>query len=341
MKVAKLYSPDDIRIEEMPVPRPGPREALVRTRASGICSGDVMPWYITRKAPLVLGHEPSGEIAELGSEVKDFSVGDRVFVHHHAPCLRCRYCKRGDHVQCATWRGTNIVPAGIAEYFLAPEVNLSNDTLKLPHPVSFEDGTLIEPLACVLKGLRRAGARAGDTVLVIGLGAMGVLNIMALRHLGAERIIGADMIPFRLEKALELGADDVIDVSKKETVAAIRDLTEGEMADRVVVGPNSIRALAQGISSAGPGGTVLMFTPMKPGETLTIDPNELYFKDINLVTSYSSGPEDTREALKMIEEGVVRASQVVTHRFPIEETEKAYRLTSEAFESLKCLIVFP
>jgi L-iditol 2-dehydrogenase len=340
MKVARLYGPDDIRIEDAPVPEPGPHEALLRTKASGICSGDVMPWYIKKKAPLVLGHEPAGEIVEVGEEVASLSVGDRVFVHHHAPCLRCRYCRRGDYVQCGTWRSTKIIPGGIAEYILVPEANLANDTLKLPEAVSCEDGTLIEPLACVVKGLRRAGARAGDTALVMGLGVMGMLNVMALRHRGAGRVIGADMVPFRLQKALELGADSVIDVSREKLVTALKALTAGEMADTVVVGPNSVRALAHGISSAGAGGAVLMFTPVKPGETLTMDPNQMYFKDINLVTSYSCGPDDTKEALKMIEEGVVRASHVVTHRFPIEETERAYRLTAEALESLKCLIVF-
>src|SRR3990170_8012838 len=160
MKVAKLYSFNDIRIEDLPVPEIGPGDALIKTKASGICSGDVMPWYIEKKAPLVLGHEPAGEIVELGSSLvrhpSSFSVGDRVFTHHHAPCLACRNCRRGDHVQCETWKNTKIVPGGISEYILIPEINLKNDTLKLPDNVSFEDGTLVEPTACVLKGLKRA-----------------------------------------------------------------------------------------------------------------------------------------------------------------------------------------
>ena len=121
MRVAKLYSFNDIRIEDIPIPKVGPRDALIRTKACGICSGDVMPWYIGKKAPLILGHEPAGEIIEVGREVTSFSRGDRVFVHHHAPCLTCRYCKREDYVQCATWRNTMIVPGGISEYILVPE----------------------------------------------------------------------------------------------------------------------------------------------------------------------------------------------------------------------------
>jgi L-iditol 2-dehydrogenase len=339
MKVARLYGFNDIRIEDEAVPGVGPGEALMKLRASGICSGDVTPWYINRKAPLVLGHEPAGEIVEVGSGVSSFRPGDRVFAHHHAPCMGCRHCLRGEHVQCETWRRTGLVPGGISEYILIPEANLKGDTLRLPDSLSFEDGTLIEPLGCVLKGLRRANVRAGDAALVIGLGAMGMLNVLALRQMGAGRVVGADMVPYRLGRALELGADEVVDVSKDGLASSMGELTGGEMADVVIVGPGSVSALAEGVSCAAPGGTVLMFTPVEPAETLTIAPNDMYFNDMTLTTSYSCGPGDTREALGLIEAGVVRAEQVVTHRFAIEETGRAYRLTAEARESLKCLIV--
>ncbi|MDP2168486.1 MAG: alcohol dehydrogenase catalytic domain-containing protein [Thermodesulfovibrionales bacterium] len=340
MKAAKLYSFDDIRIEEVPVPEVGPKDALMRTRASGICSGDVMKWYIEKKAPLVLGHEPAGEIVEVGKEVTIFKPGDRVFAHHHAPCFTCRRCRRGDYVQCDTWRKTNILPGGISEYILIPEINLKNDTLTLPDGMSYEDAVLIEPLACVIKGLKRARIRKGDTVLVIGLGFMGVLNGILAKKYGAGRVIGADSVPYRLNKAKALGFDGVIDVSKINLREAVNDMTSGDMAEVVVAAPNSREALADGLSAVSDGGAVLMFSPVRPGEMLTIDPNGLYFRDISLITSYSCGPTDTADALEMIEQGVVRARDVVTHRFPIEKTAEAYRLTAEAGDSLKSLIVF-
>ncbi len=340
MKAAVLHAPGDIRIEDVPVPEPAPGEALVRTRASGICSGDVMPWYIEKKAPLVLGHEPAGEVVRLGAGVEGFGVGDRVFVHHHAPCLRCRHCRRGHFVQCPTWKQSRIIPGGIAEYILVPGVNLKHDTLVLPDGVSFEDGTLVEPLACVVKGIRRAGEVRGSRAVVIGLGTMGMLHILLLRHLGAEMIIGADRVPYRLERARELGADEAVDVSTGGLSGPVRRLTSGEMADLVVVGPNSADALMEGLSLAGDGGTVLMFTPVGPAETVRLWPNNLYFRDINLVTSYSAGPDDTRRALDLISRGVLGASDVVTHRFPIEGIAEAYALTARARNSLKCIIVF-
>jgi L-iditol 2-dehydrogenase len=305
-----------------------------------------MPWYIEKKAPIVLGHEPAGEIVELGSELSAishepsaFKIGDRVFVHHHAPCLSCKYCKRGDYVQCDTWRNTKIIPGGISEYILIPGTNLKNDTLKLPENMSYEDGTLIEPTACVVKSLKRASIKKGDTILVIGLGVMGQMHVLLAREFGAGKIIGADMIRFRLSKALEFGADHVIDVSKENLTDRLNDLTNGFMADIVIVGPNSTSAMQQGIEAVASGGTVVFFTPAKPDEMLTIDPNYIYFRDINIVTSYSCGPDDTKDALNFINKGLVSADELITHRFAIEETEKAYRLTVEAKDSLKCVIV--
>ena len=115
---------DDVRFETMPIPRPGPHDALVRVRACGICTGDVTPWYIKKKCPIVLGHEPAGEIVEVGAQVTRFQAGDRVFIHHHAPCFACRSCRRGFYSMCPTWRQSNLVPGGAAEFTLVPQVNL-------------------------------------------------------------------------------------------------------------------------------------------------------------------------------------------------------------------------
>lgn len=346
MKVARLYSFNDVRIEDFPIPEVGPRDALIKTRACGICSGDVMPWYIEKKAPLVLGHEPAGEIVELGRDLsasKDkipFKVGDPVFVHHHAPCMSCKYCLRGDHVQCETWRKSKIIPGGISEYILIPEINLLNDSLLLPDGVTYEDGSLIEPVACVVKSLKRSNIRKGDTILVIGLGFMGQIQILLSREFGAEMVIGADLIDYRLEKAKYFGADYVINVSDDNPVERIRDLTNGYMANTVIVNPNSIEALKEGFKFLSNGGTLIMFTPVKPNEILSINPNDIYFRDINIITSYSCGPGDTKDALAFIKKGIISAEKLVTHRFSIEEAEKAYRITAEAKNSLKCLIVF-
>jgi L-iditol 2-dehydrogenase len=341
MKVAKLYSFTDIHIEDMPVPELGPGDALVKTFACGICSGDVMPWYIEKKAPLVLGHEPAGIICDLGATCKGpLKKGDRVSIHHHAPCLSCEYCLRGDYVQCQTWRNTSIIPGGISEYILVPRINLEHDTLLLPDNVGYDDGTLVEPVACVVKSLKRSGIRKGDTVLIIGLGVMGQMHVLLAREFGARTVIAADMVNYRLNKALEFGADHIIDVSNIDLVERVRELTGGIMAQIVIVGPNSIMAMKQGFRTVSSGGTVMLFTPAKPGEFMTVDPNQLYFRDIIVSTSYSCGPDDTKQALEYIGRGIVNAEKIVSHRFSIEDTKKAYQLTSAAGDSLKSIVLF-
>ena len=340
MKVARLYSFDDIRIEDVPVPEIGNGDALVKTGACGICSGDVMPWYIEKKAPLVLGHEPAGIIVDVGKDVSSFRKGERVFIHHHAPCLTCRFCRRGDYVQCAQWKTSHIIPGGIAEYILVPSLNLENDTITLSDGMSFEEGTLIEPTACVVKAFRRAPVRRGDTVFVMGLGVMGMIQMLVARRFGAGRVIGADRVRFRLDKALELGADAVIDITAGDVVEGLSEATKGDMAELVIVGPNSADAMMQGLRCVRAGGQVLFFTPAKPGERLVVDPNHIYFKDINIITSYSCGPADTADAFELVEEGVVSAGKIITHRFPVEKTGDAFRLTAAAGDSLKCVVSF-
>jgi len=338
MKAAKIYDMDDIRIEDLPIPEIGPRDALVKMYRCGICSGDVTPWYIRRKAPIVVGHEPAGIIEALGDEVESLSIGDRIFVHHHAPCYRCRHCRRSNFTMCATWKKTHLDPGGIAEYVRVPEINLRYDTLVLPDQVSFDDGTLIEPVACSVKAIEKVNIRPGDVVLIIGLGFMGQLNGMVARHYGAKTIIGADMVPYRLDKALELGMDHVVHVEQEDLTKAVEKLTEGFKADVVIVGPGSVPAMKTGLTCAGKGGTVLFFMSSPEDAVLSFKPFDIYFDEITIVCSYSCGPNDTRMALDLITSGVITADQVVTHRFPIEETEKGIQVTAAARDSLKTLI---
>jgi L-iditol 2-dehydrogenase len=338
MKAAKIYDIDDIRIEDIPIPDIGPRDALVKMYSCGICSGDVTPWYIRRKAPIVVGHEPTGVIEAIGEEVDDLCVGDRVFIHHHAPCYRCRHCQRGNYTMCATWKKTHLDPGGVAEYVRVPEINLRYDTFKLPDSVSFEEGALIEPVACSVKAIEKANIRPGDIVLIIGLGFMGQLNGMLAKHYGAKTVIGADMVPYRLEKALELGMDYAVHVEQEDLKNAVEKLTDGLKADVVIVGPGSVPAMESGLTCAGKGGTVLFFMSSPEDAVLEFKPFDIYFDEISIICSYSCGPGDTRRALELIESGVITADKVVTHRFPIEETKKGIQVTAAAGNSLKTLI---
>lgn len=338
MQVARLYDFGDIRVERSARPEVGPTDMLVRVSACGICSGDIMPWYIRRKAPLVLGHEPVGVVEEIGAEVSEFRRGDRVFVHHHAPCFDCAECRRGEYVQCATWRATRIEPGGMAEYFLVSAAN-QRDTLKLPDSVADADGVLVEPAACVVKSLRRSGLKRGESVLIIGLGIMGMMHVKLARHLGAGTVIGADLFERRANRARELGADFGLVVAGDDLVEQVREATRGAMADVVIVGPGSSRAITTGIAAAGKGAAVVQFTATPPDEEMLVKPHDLYFNETRLVPSYSCGPEDTRAALELVRSGVINARDLVTHRFPLAQINQAYEQAQKP-ESLKVVVYF-
>src|SRR5271166_5045016 len=338
MQVARFYDFGDIRVEESSRPQVGPDDILIRSIACGICSGDIMPWYLKRKAPLVLGHEPVGIVEQAGAAVREFKAGDRVFVHHHAPCFQCAACRRGEYVQCATWRATNIVPGGMAEFFLVSAAN-QRDTLRLPDSIGDADGVLVEPAACVVKSLKRAALKPGESILIIGLGIMGMMHVKLARHLGAGTIIGADLFAQRANRALELGADRAIVVSGDNLVEQVREVTNGAMADVVIVGPGSSKAMATGIAAAGTGATVVQFTATPPDDELIVHPHDLYFNETKLVPSYSCGPDDTRIALDLVERGVITARELVTHHFPLAKISDAYA-TAQKPEALKVIVTF-
>lgn len=337
MKVAKYYSRLDIRLEEVAVPQIRPGEILVQVKACGLCGSDLMAWYAQKKAPVVLGHEPAGVVAEVGEGVTEFEIGDRVFVHHHVPCFTCHYCLRGSYTLCETFKATQLDPGGFAEYIRVPALNVERDVLKLPADMSFEKATLIEPVATCIRGIERASVQTGDTVVVIGAGVAGLIHVQLARILGAGKIISTDFAAFRLDVAQRLGADFTID-ARKDVLATLRELNQGRGADVVVVTADSIEAMEQGMDLAGGGATVLLFAPSSPEVKLPVSPFRLLFSEITIASSYSCSPQETRQALKLVQGGRIRATELITHRFDLAGVGEAIRLAAQAQESLKIVI---
>src|SRR3989442_4990571 len=230
MRGAIYYANDDVRIGELPKPRIGPGEILVRVKASGICGSDVMEWYRKPKAPLVLGHEIAAEVVELGAGVDAANVGDRVFVSHHVPCGSCRYCRAGHETLCDTLRTTNFDPGGFAEYVRVPAINVKHGVFPLPREISDDEGTFVEPLACVIRGQRLAGLPPGSTLLVLGTGVAGLLHIKLAKAAGAAKVIATDVVEFRKSAARKAGADLVID-AREDVPASVRTANGGNLSD--------------------------------------------------------------------------------------------------------------
>jgi L-iditol 2-dehydrogenase len=337
MRVAMYYNNRDVRLEEMPTPRIGPGEILVKVITSGICGSDVMEWYRIKKAPLVLGHEIAGEIAETVKDVKRYKVGARVFVSHHIPCNTCYYCLGGHHTACETLHTTNYDPGGFAEYVRVPELNVDRGVFLLPDEVSFDDGTFIEPLACVIRGQRVAGLQPGQAVLILGSGISGILHLLLARTLGAGRIITTDISEYRLKMARQFGADAAIH-AHEDVPGIFRRLNDNRLADLVIICNGAPSSFSQALQSVDRGGTVLFFAPTEPGVDIPVPVNDFWRNEIKFSPSYGSSPSDIIVAMEIIRAGRVPVRELITHRLSLEETGLGFRLVAGAGESLKVII---
>ena len=337
MKIAMYYNNNDVRMEKMPIPKINDNELLVKVQASGICGSDVMEWYRIKKAPCVLGHEIAGDIVEVGRNVKKYKVGDRVFVSHHVPCNTCRFCLNDQHTLCDTLHSTNFYPGGFAEYLKIPEINVDRGVFLLPEEMSYEEGAFIEPLACVVRGLRIAKMKPRQSVLIIGSGISGLLHIKLARAYKAGRIISTDIDDFRLETAKKLGADAVIH-AKENVPEQVKKYNDGRLADLVVLCAGAPSAVKQAIESVGSGGTILFFAPTEPGVEIPFPLFELWNKQVKMVSTYAGSPKDIEMAIDLIKSKKVEVTDMITHKLPLSESAKGFKLVAEARRSIKVII---
>ncbi len=338
MKVGRYYSNRDVRVEEMPVPRVGPRDLLIRVEASGICGSDIMEWYRIKRAPLVLGHEIAGEVVEVGAEITRWKAGDRVFATHHVPCDGCHFCLGGHQTACETFHTTNnFTPGGFAEYVRVTGRSVDTGTLRLPEGVSFSQGSFVEPLGTVVRGLRALDLRPGDSVLVLGAGVAGLLMISLARAMGAGRIMATDLLDFRLAAACKAGAERVARADA-DIPAFVREVNGGRLADKVILAAGALSAARQALASVERGGTVLLFAVPRPGETVEVDFNPYWRNDVAVRTSYGAAPLDNEQALELIRAGRVEVESLVTHRFGLSRIGEGFQAASEGRDSLKIII---
>lgn len=341
MKAVRFVAGGDVAVVEVPEPRIGPGEALLRTRAVGICGSDLLGWYAAGKAGTIAGHEIAGEIAAVGEGVTAFRPGQRVVPHHHAPCLDCSACRRGRFVHCAAWRSSRLDPGAMAELVRIPAGNLAKDTQRIPDGLSDEAASFTEPLATVVKAFRQGRFHHDDRLLVVGLGTAGQLAVRYAARLGATGIAGADRVASRRAMAQVSGAAETIDVSRETLAEGARRISGGEGFDFVLVCPGRSEVIAEAFATVAPGGTLLLFTMPAPGDRLSFDGNALYFREVEVVPSYSCGPVEMKLALTLLSEGRVAVEDLVTHRFPVDRAKEAFARAREPEGSVKVLLTFP
>jgi len=338
MKAAVYYGQQDIRIEEIPIPEIGDDEILVQMKACGICGSDLMDWYLKPRVPLVLGHEPAGTVAKKGKKVETFSVGDRIFAHHHVACLKCHYCMRGDYTLCKQFHETNIKPGGFSEYFKVPAANVQIDTLKIPEKISNDEATLIEPIACCIRAIKKCNVQTGDTVAVIGAGATGLIHTALSKIYGASRTIVSDLIDFRLLLAERYGADVTVNPKSTDLTKTVEAETEGRGVDIAIITAPTLEAYSAGMNICRKGGKLCVFAPTHPEKHLLISPEELFFSEVQIIPSYSTSHLETRTALQLLETERINVKPLITHRFELPQTAQAFKTALENRESLKVII---
>ncbi len=337
MRVAVYYNNRDIRLEERPRPEIGPGELLVRIEASGICGSDIMEWYRLPKAPIVLGHEVSGVVEEVGDGVEGFAVGDRVVTTHHVPCNTCRYCLTDRHSVCDTLKTTHFDPGGFSELVRLPAINVDRGTFKLPDQVSFEEASFVEPLACAVRALRIARLEPGQSVAVLGSGISGVLFIQLARALGAGPVIATDNDEHRLTEAGRFGADAALPADS-DVAAGIREANDGRLAERVFVCTGALPAIEQALGCVDRGGTMMWYAPADPGVTFEFPLLEVWANGTNLVHSYAGPPADMQTALDLIADRRVDVAGMVTHRLRLADTQQGFDMVIEGGDSLKVVV---
>jgi L-iditol 2-dehydrogenase len=335
MKVAVYYSNNDLRIEEVPTPVIAEGEILVQMMASGICGTDVMEWYRIKKAPRVLGHEMAGRVVEIGASVETFKKDDRVFVSHHVPCFNCHRCRQGNYTACDALHTGNYEPGGFSEFIRVPEQNVRYGTFLLPENISYDEATMIEPLACAIAGQNQLYLSEGQTVLVLGSGISGLLHIQLAKLRGA-RVIATDINSFRLEKALEFGADDAVKAAKY-TADKLKSLNNGRLADRVVVCAGAEEVVGQALTSVDKKGTILFFAV--PEKDIAIPSVRFWRDEISITFSYGAAPADLENAIALIESGSLNIASMITHRIALSHIQDGFRLVSSAKDSLKVVIL--
>lgn len=342
MKAAYYYSNNDIRIKDIEIPDISDDELLIQNKYCGICVADTMEWYLKDRVPLITGHEAVGVVSKIGKNVSKFNVGDRVFVHHHVPCLRCDYCRDGKFTMCDDFRRSNYRPGGFAEYFVIGKNHIECDTLLLPEKVSFKEATLIEPLACVLHAINISNVKPNHKVCIIGAGTMGLLFIQALMTYGIYDVITYETISWRQKQAKSFGSKAVFSPSGKLSIEKERvmDIFGVEGYDKIFVVAKDLKAMEMALNLTRRGASVLLFASPQPAEFLRINVSEAFFKELTVNLSYSANHSDTRQALYLIENEKINTKQLITNVYKLEELATGIRQTAGRGESLKCIVEF-
>jgi L-iditol 2-dehydrogenase len=346
MKAQVFRGVNQLSYEEIPLPEIASDEVLVQVRVVGLCQSDIKKIkYPLYEPPRIFGHETAGTIAAVGSEVKNWQVGDRIVVLHHIPCMHCAYCLNENFSMCEVYKnitttaGFSPSGGGFAEYVKVPGHIVRNGGLiQIPDEISFEQASFVEPTNCCLKAVKKAQIQPGQTVLVTGAGPIGLMFIMLVNYFGG-RAIATDLIPSRIEKALSVGAEAAFDARDPELPQKIKAMTQGMGVDTSLLAVPSDKAFFQALDCTRKGGKILFFAEFPDEVEIPINPNILYRREIDLMGSYSSSYRVQALAAEIVFNRRIDVDALISDRYPLKDLAEAVdRAVAPTPETYKILI---
>lgn len=340
MKAAFVKDSSSVVVEDVENPILGTGDVLVKMHACGICGSDLEKVFGKYSQPSTrLGHEPSGTIEKVGENVTDFKKGDRVFVHHHVPCYSCHFCLHGNETMCKKYSETNLSPCGLAEEFIVPQWNVNHGgILKIPDSMSFEEAAMIEPLACCIRAWDKFSFQKGDSTAIFGVGATGMMHVMLSIIHEFDKIFCIDVNEFRLDFARKFNITDAIKSSVPDIKQKILDQTDNRGVDVAIVATGSLQALSSAIDLVRKGGTVVMFGVPSKGAMINLNMSGIYSKEITMISSYAASDSDTKAALELIQSSKIDVKKLITHRYNIKDSPKAFEHAHHGVDSMKIII---
>ncbi|MFB5622170.1 MAG: zinc-dependent dehydrogenase [Candidatus Nitrosomaritimum yanchengensis] len=340
MKTAFVKDPSVISVDDIEKPVIGSGDILVQMHACGICGSDLEKVFGQYGKPSTrLGHEPAGIVIDTGSNVSEFKKGDRVFTHHHVPCYSCHLCTHGNETMCEKYSETNLLPCGLSEEYLVSEWHITHGgVLKIPDSMTFEEAAMIEPLACCVRAWTKYDYQEGDSVAIFGVGPTGMMHVMISQAKKFSKIFCFDVNDFRLDFAKKFNVTETINSTDENRFEKISDQTEGQGVDVAIIATSNLKALEDAIEMVRNGGAIMMFGVPSKGAKIDLDMSKIYSKEITLVTSYAASDNDTKEALRLIESEEIDVKQLVTHTYPIMDSQKAFDHARSGESAMKIII---
>uniref|UniRef100_B8HUW7 Alcohol dehydrogenase GroES domain protein n=1 Tax=Cyanothece sp. (strain PCC 7425 / ATCC 29141) TaxID=395961 RepID=B8HUW7_CYAP4 len=348
MKAQVFRGVNQLSYEEIPVPEIAADEVLVRVRVVGLCQSDIKKIrYPLYDPPRIFGHETAGTIAAVGTEVKHWQVGDRVVVLHHIPCMHCAYCLNDNFSMCDVYKNitttAGFAPSGggFAEYVKVPgHIVRSGGLINIPDDITFEQASFVEPTNCCLKAVKKAGIAPGQTVLVTGAGPIGLMFIMLINYFGA-RAIATDLLPTRIERALDVGAMAAFDARDSGLFEKIAELTGGMGVDVSLLAVPSPKAFFQALDCTRKGGKILFFAEFPDEVEIPINPNILYRREIDLMGSYSSSYRVQALAADIVFNKKIDVDALVSDRYPLKDLSAAVEQAVQPGPETYKILIYP